>query len=203
MMVVPTAGRAADLQFSLNGGGGRVFSTHAKNEQSSSLQPNLRGSASTSKPPPRTQTYLMGSKCHRRLARSTSCSSAHSSCSQSASKIPPTCERSRARSRSCSSPTANRLRVRDRRTGVIFSGRPPLLLSHACVSICLSISRPCRGHSCPVDSRPDLSQRGGILIGPNRRKNEFPLEEKRSATAFGRPRPRYHSLENAPLFCFG
>ena len=150
MMVVPTdrdrhhregggrAGRrreaaeAADLQFSplSLSGGGRVFSTHAKNEQSSSLQPNLRGSASTSKPPPRTQTYLMGSKCHRRLARSTSCSSAHSSCSQSASKIPPTCERD-DHAHSPARVRRPRRTDRDRRTGVIFSGRPsppPLLL---------------------------------------------------------------------------
>ena len=89
-------------------------------------------------------------------------------------------------------------RPTDRRTGVIFSGRPPcippslLLPMFACVSIELAISRPCRGHS-----RPDLNKRDRNLIGPIRRRNEFPLE-RGEALARTHLASRYHSLENAP-----
>ena len=115
--------------------------------------------------------------------------------------------------RSCSSPTANSQNRSLEGQGLSLVGVPPLpsLVSHAYPSICLSISRPCQGHSClrcplpssPLfSSRPDPTQRGEILIGPNRRKNEFPLErgEAQAASAFGRPRARYHSLVYAPHF---
>ena len=138
----------------------------------------------------------MGSKCHRRLARQ-----ALAHIFIHVRKVPQKFgRRRRSRSRSCSSPTANSQTDR-RRTGVIFSGRPPFLLlffspCFACVSIELSISRPCRGHS-----RPDPNKRDRNLIGPIRRRNEFPLEREEAS-----PRThlasRYHSLENAPPLLF-
>ena len=141
-----------------------------------------------------TQTDLMGSKCHRRLARQ-----ALAHIFIHVRKVPQKFgRRRRSRSRSCSSPTANSQTDR-RRTGVIFSGRPPFLLlffspCFACVSIELSISRPCRGHS-----RPDPNKRDRNLIGPNSAKKRVSPRARRSfsADAFGLPIP--FTRECAPL----